>query len=248
MNQKEKKGLTAEEARQRLQQFGPNQIFQPSRISFFGIARHEVTEPMILLLLVVGVVYSLWGKLADAITIFAVIFLLVLAEVYNEYRAKKAISSLEKIAAPKTRVLRDGVITEIESEAVVPGDILILTPGTRIAADGRVEQSISLQVDESALTGESFPQDKNNNDEIYAGTVVVSGEGQAEVTATGRRTKLGEIAASLKEVRPPKTALQLAMKSLAGKLVYLAVFFSILIPVVGIIRGQDFRTMVLTGL
>jgi len=248
MNQKEKKGLTAEEARQRLQQFGPNQIFQPSKISFFGIARHEVTEPMILLLLVVGIVYSLWGKLADAITIFAVIFLLVLAEVYNEYRAKKAISSLEKIAAPKTRVLRDGVITEIESEAVVPGDILILTPGTKIAADGRVEQSISLQVDESALTGESFPQDKNNNDEIYAGTVVVSGEGQAEVTATGRRTKLGEIAASLKEVRPPKTALQLAMKSLAGKLVYLAVFFSILIPVVGIIRGQDFRTMVLTGL
>ena len=248
MNQKEKKGLTAEEARKRLEEFGPNQIFQPSRISFFGIARHEVTEPMILLLLVVGIVYSLWGKLADAITIFAVIFLLVLAEVYNEYRAKKAISSLEKIAAPKTRVLRDGVITEIESEAVVPGDILILTPGTKIAADGRVEQSISLQVDESALTGESFPQDKNNNDEIYAGTVVVSGEGQAEVTATGRRTKLGEIAASLKEVRPPKTALQLAMKSLAGKLVYLAVFFSILIPVVGIIRGQDFRTMVLTGL
>ncbi len=248
MNQKEKKGLTAEEARKRLEQFGPNQIFQPSRISFFGIARHEVTEPMILLLLVVGIVYSLWGKLADAITIFAVIFLLVLAEVYNEYRAKKAISSLEKIAAPKTRVLRDGVITEIESEAVVPGDILILTPGTKIAADGRVEQSISLQVDESALTGESFPQDKNNNDEIYAGTVVVSGEGQAEVTATGRRTKLGEIAATLKEVKPPKTALQLAMKSLAGKLVYLAVFFSILIPVVGIIRGQDFRTMVLTGL
>jgi len=199
---------------------------------------------MILLLLVVGVVYSLWGKLADAITIFAVIFLLVLAEVYNEYRAKKAISSLEKIAAPKTRVLRDGLIAEIESEAVVPGDLLILTPGTRIAADGRVEQSISLQVDESALTGESFPQDKNNNDEIYAGTVVVSGEGQAEVTATGRRTKLGEIAARLKEVKPPKTALQLAMKSLAGKLVYLAVFFSILIPVVGIIRGQDFKTMV----
>jgi len=248
MNQKVTKGLTAEEARQRLQQFGPNQIFQPSRISFLGIAKHEVTEPMILLLLVVGVVYSLWGKLADAITIFAVIFLLVLAEVYNEYRAKKAISSLEKIAAPKTRVLRDGIITEIESEEVVPGDILILTPGTRIAADGRVEQSISLQVDESALTGESFPQDKNNNDEIYAGTVVVSGEGQAEVTATGRRTKLGEIATSLKEVKPPKTALQLAMKSLAGKLVYLAVFFSILIPVVGIIRGQELKTMILTGL
>jgi len=101
MNPKENKGLTAEEARKRLEEFGPNQIFQPSRISFLGIAKHEVTEPMILLLLVVGVVYSLWGKLADAITIFAVIFLLVLAEVYNEYRAKKLSLLWKRLLPPK---------------------------------------------------------------------------------------------------------------------------------------------------
>ncbi len=247
MNQKNN-GLSSSEAQERLLNFGPNQIFQPAKISFFGIAKHEVTEPMILLLLVVGVFYSIWGKLEDALTIFAVIFLLVLAEVYNEFRAKKAIASLEKIAAPKTKVLRNGEISEIDSENIVPDDILILTSGTKIGADAQIQQSIGLQVDESALTGESFPKEKNDNDEIYAGTVVVSGEGQAKVMTTGKKTKLGEIAATLKEVKPPKTALQLAMKSLAGKLVYLAAFFSVLIPVVGILRGQDLKTMVLTGL
>ena len=94
-------GLSSGEAKDRLLKFGPNQIFKPTKVSFFGIARHEVTEPMILLLLVVGFFYSVWGKLEDAITIFLVIILLVLAEVYNEFRAKKAIASLEKIAAPR---------------------------------------------------------------------------------------------------------------------------------------------------
>ncbi|OSS41475.1 Lead, cadmium, zinc and mercury transporting ATPase Copper-translocating P-type ATPase [Desulfurella amilsii] len=248
MTQKNNQGLTTNEAQKRLLEFGPNQIFKPTKISFLGIAKHEVMEPMILLLLVVGFFYSIWGKLEDAITIFVIISLLVLAEVYNEFRAKKAIASLEKITAPKTKVLRDSNIIEIDSENVVPDDILILTSGTKIAADAKVDHDVSLQVDESALTGESFPLDKNYNDEIYAGTIVVSGEGRAEVFATAENTKLGKIASTLKEVKPPKTALQLAMKSLAGKLVYLAVFFSILIPIIGIMRGQDLKTMVLTGL
>ncbi|MCL5023505.1 MAG: cation-transporting P-type ATPase [Nitrospirae bacterium] len=245
---KDSKGLTAEEAEKRLSEFGPNEIFRPAKISFFKIASHEVTEPMILLLLVVGFFYSIWGKLDDAITIFAVILLLVLAEVYNEFRAKKAIASLERIATPKTKVLRGGRVEETGSEEVVPGDILILTPGTKIAADAGVQKALGLQVDESALTGESFPQEKKEGEEIYAGTLVVAGEGQAEVSATGGDTRLGRTAATLKAIKPPKTALQLAMKSLAGKLVYLAVFFSVLIPVVGILRGQDLKKMILTGL
>jgi P-type Ca2+ transporter type 2C len=248
MNKNNNKGLSSGEAQKRLSEFGPNLIFKPSKISFFKIAQHEVTEPMILLLLVVGIFYTIWGKLEDAITIFTVIILLVLAEVYNEFRAKKAIAALAKIAAPKTKVRRDDNITEIESENVVPGDILILTSGTKIAADAKVAGALNLQVDESALTGESFPQDKNDNDEIYAGTIVVAGEGQAEVFATGKETRLGKIATTLKEVKPPRTALQLAMKSLAGKLVYLSLFFSILIPLLGFLRGQNLKIMILTGL
>lgn len=241
-------GLSGAEAADRLEQYGPNIIFKPTKISFWGIARHEVTEPMILLLLVVGFFYSIWGKLEDALTIFAVIFLLVFAEVYNEFRAKKAIASLAKIAAPRTKVLRDGAIIEVDSENVVPGDILILTSGTKIAADAKVRQGLDLQLDESSLTGESFPQDKAEENEIYAGTAVVAGEGRAEVYATGKDTRLGKTAATLTQIKPPRTALQLAMKSLAGKLVYLAIFVSVLIPIIGIWRGQDLKLMILTGL
>ena len=145
MNQDEMKGLSSEEAEQRLAQYGPNQIFEAEKISFWGIAKHEVTEPMILLLLVVGVIYSIWGKLSDAITIFVVILLLVLAEVWNEFRARKAISSLEKIAAPKTKVMRDGKLTEIDSEQVVPGDVLVLTTGTKVwPAEARASQRVRI--------------------------------------------------------------------------------------------------------
>ncbi len=248
MDQKNNTGLSSGEAREKLLKSGPNRIFKATEISFFGIARHEVTEPMILLLLVVGFFYSIWGKLEDAITIFIVIALLVFAEVYNEFRAKKAIASLEKIAAPRTRVLRDGTVTEIDSENVVPDDLLILTSGTKVAADAKIQKSTGLQFDESALTGESFPREKEIGDEIYAGTIVLSGEGAAAVFSTGKSTKLGEIAAASKIIKPPKTPLQLAMKSLAGKLVFVALFFSIIIPLIGILRGQDIKTMILTGL
>jgi Ca2+-transporting ATPase len=244
----ESSGLSSAEARKRLAEFGPNQVYKPAKVSFFGIARHEITEPMILLLFVVGIVYSAWGKLDDAITIFAVIVVLVLAEVNNEFRAKKAIVSLEEISAPKTKVLRDGIVKEIDSLYVVPGDVLVLTQGTRISADARIVKTVGLQLDESALTGESIPKDKGVGDKVYAGTVVSSGEGSALVVTTGSNTEFGKIASTSKEVRPPRTKLQLEMKALAGKLVYVALFFSIMIPLIGVLQGRDLKTMVLIGL
>jgi len=241
-------GLTSSEAAKRLKESGPNQIYKPEKISFFGIARHEVTEPMILLLLFVGVIYSVWGKLDDALTIFIVIALLVFAEVFNEFRAKNAIAALQKIAAPRTKVFRDGSITEVDSEQIVMGDVLTLGSGTKIAADSKVIRAIGLQLDESLLTGESFPKEAKEGDPAFAGTIVVAGEGLAEVVKTGEATRLGEIAKTAKTVRPPRTPLQLSMKKLSGQLVYVAAFFSILIPVIGIFRGQDLKTMILTGL
>jgi len=241
-------GLSEIEAQKRLAQFGLNKIFIPKEISFWSIAKEEVTEPMILLLLVVGFFYTLWGKLEDALTIFIVILLLVFVEVWNEYRAKKAIASLSKISAPKTKVLRDNVIIEIKTEEVVPGDILILTPGTRIAADAKILISYSLEFDESTLTGEAYSVSKKTDEKIFAGTLVVAGEGQAEVTATGRETKIGKISTLAKEIKQPKTPLQLAMKDLSKKLVWIALLISFLIPAVGFMRGQDLKQMLLLGL
>ncbi len=241
-------GLSQAEAENRLREFGLNQFSKPSRISFLKIAREEITEPLILLLLVVGIFYSIWGNIEDALTIFGIIITLALVEIWNEYRAKKAISALSEIAAPKTKVLREGKIVEIETDTVVPGDIQILSSGTRVAADSKLLVSFNVQVDESSLTGEAAPQDKSVNDEVYAETLVVYGEGEAQVLATGKNTKFGKISALAQEIKEPKTPLQLAMKVLSKNLVWIALFFSILIPVIGLLRGQDFRQMVLTGL
>jgi Ca2+-transporting ATPase len=245
----EPRGLTEAEAEEILARTGLNEIFTPTPVNFFAIARHEVTEPMILLLLFIGVVYAILGtEISDSATIFVIIALLVFAEVWNEYRAKKAIVALGEIAAPKARVIRDGIVREIDSLTVVPGDVLVLSQGTKLAGDGTVIRAVDLQVDESALTGESFPVPKSEGEPINAGTIIDAGEGLCQVTLTGRKTRLGQIAASTQEIRPPKTRLQLAMKDLAGKLVYISVAMVILITAVGILQGQNPETMFLTGL
>ena len=248
MKATDRPGLTLAEATARLARVGPNRLFRPAPVRFWAIAAEEIKEPMILLLLVVGVLYSLWGGLGDAITIFVVILLLVTAEVVNEFRAKRAIGALERLSAPKARVRRAGQVITTDTETVVPGDLLILVPGARVAADAMLTGAINLSVDESALTGESLPAEKSVGDAVYAGTVAVAGEGEGEATATGGSTRLGQMAAQLGTVKPPKTPLQLAMKSLAGKLVWVAVSFSVIIPLIGIARGGEFRQMILTGL
>jgi Ca2+-transporting ATPase len=241
-------GLSPAEAERRLQQAGPNRLFAPAPVRFWGIAWEEIREPMILLLLGVGVFYSLWGSLGDAITIFVVIGCLVAAEVVNEFRAKRAIAALERLSAPKARVRRGGEVVTIDTENVVTGDVLILVQGARLPADAKLLSVVDFSVDESALTGESLPVEKSVGDTVFAGTAAAGGEGEAEVTATGRATRLGEMAEQLGAVKPPKTPLQLAMNSLAGKLAWVAVFFSIIIPVIGVARGGPVRQMILTGL
>ncbi len=241
-------GLTSDDAARRVHEVGPNETFRATPISFLGIVREEITEPMILLLIVTGVVYSFVGELRDAITIFVVIVLLVLAEVWTEYRAKLAISALEKLSAIRTRVVRDGQIVEIDTLAVVPDDVLVLSQGAKINADARVERSVMLQADEATLTGESFPVHKRVGDTVYAGTFIVSGEGLAVVTLTGPRTRLGQIASRTRQIKPPRTALQEASRSLANTLVYIALFFAVTIPLLGVLRGASLRSMILTGL
>jgi Ca2+-transporting ATPase len=247
---KESNGLSQIEAERRLEQAGPNQFVRPQKTSFLGIAKEEVTEPMILLLLVVGVFYAVFGSLEDALTIFSIIFILVFVEIWNEYRAKKAISALSELAAPKTRVVRDGVIVEVETEKVVPGDILVLTQGTRIAADSKLGVAFDIQVDESVLTGESLPKEKKVGDDVFAGTLIVSGEGKGEAYATDGNTSFGKISALAQRIKPPRTPLQLAMKSLSKTLAWVALFFSVIIPLIGFLRfgSQNLVQLILTGL
>ncbi len=255
------KGLKTGEAARRLEQYGSNRLVGPRRVTFIDIFWEEVREPLILLLLVVAVLYSIWGDFGDFLTIVFVVIALVFAEVYNEYRAKKSIATLKSLSAPLAPVIRDGRLQEVKTEVLVPGDILLLRVGERVQADARLIESFGLEIDESALTGESVPVVKDAHEtisasaplaektnEVFSGTVVTRGRGKAAITATGMNTELGHIAGLVREAKEPRTPLQQAMRELSGYLIWVAVGFSLLIPVAGLLEGRPFRQMILTGL
>ena len=255
------KGLTDQEAARRLASFGMNRLVEESEIRFLAILREEITEPMILLLIAVGVLYSVLGNLTDSLTIIAVIVVLVLVEVWNEYRAKRSISALRKLAPPTALVLRSGKLREVQTAFLVPGDVILLKPGQRVPADARLLDSFGVEVDEASLTGESFPVAKDaaavlpadtriteQKNMVFAGTIVNRGRAKALITATGVNTEVGRVAGIAKAAKEPKTPLQLAMKQLSKSLVWIALFFSILVPILGFLRGLPLEQMVLTGL
>jgi Ca2+-transporting ATPase len=243
-------GLTDIEAAQRLSKFGKNNLVEERQVNFLSILREEITEPMILLLIAVGVVYSILGSLVDAATIIIIIIILVLAEVYNEYRAKRSISALRQLAPPTALVLRNGQPRLVLTSDLTSGDILLVKVGHRVPADARLLEAYGLEVDESSLTGESFPASKDAsavlpietriNDQsnmLFTGTVITRGRAKALIVATGINTELGRVAGITKAAKEPKTALQLAMKHLSKTLVWVALFFSILIPLLSYVRG-----------
>jgi cobalt-zinc-cadmium efflux system membrane fusion protein len=153
-------GLSGSNARQRQTEFGLNRLVAEKTESIWDTFLEEIREPMILLLLVTGALYAVWGQVGDTVTIFLVILALVGSEVLNEHRAKTAIAALSKLAEPTTPVRRDGQRIEIRSEYVVPGDVTFLEAGRRVAADARLVEAFGLAADESALTGESVPVEK----------------------------------------------------------------------------------------
>ncbi len=255
-------GLPEAEASARLGRYGPNRLREVKREGFWEEYLEELREPMILLLLVTGVLYSILGTLDDAVTVFAIIFTLVAFEVVNEQRATRAIDALRDLAEPTSAVIRDGRRREMPVEGLVPGDLLVLEAGRRVPADARIIESNRLAASEASLTGESVPAEKvatavlpedaplaERSNMVFAGTAIVRGRGTALVVATGMKTELGRIASLTEEVEEPKTPLQVAMADLTKYLVFVAVGFSVLVPALGwLLAGEDPRTMVLTGL
>jgi Ca2+-transporting ATPase len=254
-------GLTDQEAAQRLSTYGMNKLVEETQIRFLAILREEITEPMILLLMGVGVLYSVLGSLTDALTIIVIIIILVLVEVWNEYRAKRSIAALRKLAPPTAVVLRNGQTREVQTAFLVPGDVIMLQTGQRVPADARLLSAFGLEVDEASLTGESFPVAKDANEVlpsetrvmeqmnmVFAGTVVNRGQAKALITATGVNTEVGRVAGLAKAAKEPKTPLQLSMKQLSKSLVWIALFFCVLVPVLGFLRGLPLEQMILTGL
>ncbi|UNQ74141.1 cation-translocating P-type ATPase [Infirmifilum sp. NZ] len=238
-------GLSEDEARRRLKVWGPNRIEEEKRISPLRLFLNQFLNPLTGLLLFATALSVAIGETLDALVIVVLVLAGAVLGFYQEYRAERALEALKKMASPLATVIREGEVKTVRSEEVVPGDVLVLNAGDRVAADARVFEAVNLRVDESMLTGESTPVDKiaetleadaplaERVNMVFAGTVVVYGKGKAVVVATGKNTELGKIAESLQEVKTEKTPLERQLDALGRNLLVLMLVVASVVSIVG---------------
>ena len=255
-------GLTQEAVDARLLEYGSNTIRDEKKEPIWEEFLEEAKEPIIILLFATGIFYALFSGLQDALVIFAVIISLTSIEVINESRAAKAIMALRKLAEPVALVRRNSSVSLVETERIVPGDVMVLQTGRRVPADARLVEAYDMIVDESTLTGESTPVEKSStavlptdaalaerSNLVFAGTTVLKGNGSGITVATGSSTELGKIGGLAGEVKAPPTTLQRTMNELVRWMVWVALGFSTIIPLGGwLLAHQPPQQMILTGL
>ncbi len=200
---------------------------------------------MIMLLMAAFLVVIALGDVTDAVIISAVVVLNTAIGVFQEVRADKAIAALGRMAAPHARVFRDGELVEVEAVVLVPGDLLRLEAGDIVPADADMDEAFSLQVDESAMTGESVPVDRDLGEELLAGTVVTRGRAVATVTRTGADSGLGRIAAMIAVTPVRPTPLQQRLAGLSHVLVVVTLALAALVFGLGVLRGQSIADMLI---
>ena len=253
-------GLASAEAEQRLERFGPNQIRSAAEVPWWRILLHQFADPLIYILLIAAVVTLVFQEYVDMAVILAVVVINGSIGFVQELRARKAILALAQMTAPRALTIRDGREREVPSEQVVPGDIVVLTAGARVPADMRLFRGKDLEIDESALTGESQPAAKRTDtaeDEhavagdqfnmAFLGTNVTRGRGRGVVVRTGQASELGRIAEAVREMAEVKTPIQEKMDRL-GKAIGIAVLLLAVVVVGGgVAVGMDLDEIVRTA-
>lgn len=220
----------------------------------------SLVEPLMLLLIAVGVLSAIFGELRDAIAIFTVIVIIGSVEAVSEVRSKRALKALRELSAPNAVVRRAGAAIAVPVHALVVGDVLLVEAGSIVAADARVVEADGLAADESRLTGEPVAAAKGpepvdagaplaeRSSVLHAGTPVVAGAGEGVVVAVRENTELGRLGRLVAEAKEPPTPLQGAMTELARWALIVAVTVCVLVPLIGVLRGQPPREMLLDGL
>ena len=262
LNVDPKTGLSMDEAGKRLELYGMNKLKGKSKKSVFILFLSQLKDMLIYVLLGAAAITLVIGEYTDAIIILLVVALNAIIGVAQEYKAEKAVEALQKLTTPKSLVRRDSEIIEINSEEVVPGDIIILDAGRFIPADIRLTESANLQIEESALTGESVPTDKNASAVIsdpktslgdkvnmaFMSTLVTYGRGEGIVVATGMNTEIGKIAKILDEDSNEMTPLQKKLDELGRILGILAIGICVIIFVIALFQKRDIMEMFLTAI
>jgi len=250
------RGLTPEEARNRLGQYGPNELAQEEKASPLALFFNQFKSVLIVILIIATLLSALVGEYVDAAIIGVIIVFSAVLGFVQEYRAERALQALKKMLTPMITVLRDGQEHEVPSRELVPGDVLLLEAGDRIPADARLVEIHSVQCDEASLTGESIPVAKeltalpggvsvpDRKNMIFAGTTVSLGRGRAVVTATAMRTEFGKIAEEVAAVEATTTPLERRTDEI-GKWLGI-ITLGICVVVVGISVGREYWNGTLT--
>ncbi|MEG0370659.1 MAG: HAD-IC family P-type ATPase, partial [Clostridium sp.] len=250
------KGLTSKDAKRRLEKVGFNQLEMKKKTSLVKILLAQFNDFMTWVLLGATLISGFMGEKADAITILIIILINAILGFVQEYKTEKSLEALKSLSAPTAKVVRDGRVATINASEIVPGDILILEPGDRVAADAIIVDGFSIQSDESILTGESVPAEKSvhkgsnrvtNKNTLYMGCSVIAGRGKAKVIATGMSTEMGKIADMLGEIESKQTPLQEKLDHLGKVLVIGCLIVCGVVTITGIIRGEDVYRMFLVG-
>ena len=250
-------GLSEEEAKIRLEKYGPNKLTAKKKKNIFQLFIAQLQEWLIYILFAAVIITLFMGEYIDAIIITLVIITNAVLGVIQEVKAGKAIEALQKMSFPKALVRRSGEVKEINSHEVVPGDILILDAGRFISADIRLIESVNLQIEESALTGESVPSDKDasqiHSDEntplgdrtniAFMSTPVTRGRGVGVVVETAMNTEVGKIANLINTEKKEKTPLEIRLDKLGKTLGMFAIGICVIIFVIALLQGRDIAEM-----
>jgi Ca2+-transporting ATPase len=254
-----KKGLKESEAKLRQEKFGENKLPEEKALSPLRVFLWQFKSPLIYILIIAGIITLFLREFTDAIVIFGAVFLNAIVGFFQENKASKTLKELKKIIRYKAIVLREGNFKVIDSKDVVVGDIIVLKPGAKIPADGRIIEAQNLRVNEMILTGEWLPARKNSevlpketpladrDNMVYMGTVVESGTGKVIVTAIGNQTEIGRIARMIQETKEEKTPYQKKLAHLSKIIGIIITLICFLIFVVGIIAGKEFIEMFTTS-
>lgn len=257
------KGLTSNEAKERLERFGNNELKSTKNKSAFTIFIDQFRSSMVLILFIAAIVSGVVGirhgeGLLDTYIILAILIVNAIIGMVQEMKAQSSLDALNRMSAPRSKVLRDGDVEEISSTNVVPGDIVILDTGDIVPADMRLIETVNLKIQESALTGESVPVEKNINiieqDNVAIGdrsnmafstSVVTYGRGKGVVVSTGMKTEVGRIAEMLQKAEKTETPMGKRLEQLGKVLGYVAIGICAFIFVLGIMRGEDWLNMLM---
>lgn len=243
-------GLSSEQAEQLLNEKGENVLEEQGRKSVVSVFLGQFADLLVLILIIAAIISMVSGNVESTIVIFAVIILNAVLGTVQYLKAEKSLDALKELSAPKAKVLRDGTKVEIVSKEIVPGDVLLLEAGDMIAADGRIIANYSLQVNESALTGESTNVDKKDeviekeaalgdrSNMVFSGSLVTYGRANVLVTATGMQTEMGKIASLMNNTKNKKTPLQISLDDFSKKLAIIIMIISVMVFGLRIWQGE----------